>query len=118
MLWHLSRAVHEGSTVVSVRGYLVYQTTWLGDLVQHTQDEIDYLVAAVGRVNQRWPGAFVAKADALPVQEDWATVIWEFDSRRLWPDRRGVWPFFEDVLAVALGSDVTDADGARLENLR
>lgn len=30
MLWHLSRAMHEGSAVVTVRGYLVYQTTWLG----------------------------------------------------------------------------------------
>lgn len=104
-LWHLFRAMHEGSTEVVVRGYLVYQTIWFTEVVPHSRDEISVVVSSVERVNLRWPGAFRPRSAPLPIRQDKSEVIWVFDSRCLWPTLRGVWPFFEDVLAVAVGPE-------------
>lgn len=97
-------ALDYGQRHVKINGYPLYGARWYGEQITLTEDEVDGIIAGIGRVNKRWPATFVAVSSPKPMPDDLSETIWIFDSSALWP-LQCVQPTVVELIRIATGNE-------------
>lgn len=84
LLSYIFRALSDGPPQFHVRVCDLYENVYGGRGAQRTGEDVDAILKAVERLNQRWPGMFVPIWPPVPRPEDRLQTIWVLDSFAFW----------------------------------
>jgi hypothetical protein len=96
------RAYREGNNN-EIQSYLVYEgRNEYSEVYKKLPEHIDGIIAAFGKLNQRWPGFLTSVHPPKPEPANRNTVLWIMDPTVIW--KQGDWfitPTMEEVYRVA-----------------
>lgn len=84
LLSYIFRALSDEPPQFHVRVCHLYENVYGGRGAQRTGEDVDVILKAVERLNQRWPGMFVPIWPPVPRPDDRLQTIWIFDSFAFW----------------------------------
>ena len=82
----MTGALSYGNRFMPLIARMLYQSYWNGRVIDHSDSEVEAVICAVERINQRWPGSFTCVWPPRPRPEDLAQEIWIMQKMAFFPN--------------------------------
>lgn len=100
---NVGRALHEGVVHYTIASHHVYYSHWGTTQIEHTQEEVEAIIAAVERVRSKWPFLIVPVYPPKPRPEALDQTVWVIDSTVIRQEFEVDRAVFREIVAVAEG---------------